>query len=159
MACLCATLMRCIEVPRRRWRTPWILTISVTRLTLHAKSSSDGKGPVQQAIAKGRKRWKVTALFSDQVQLFCYENQSLITPLIKLRDKFRDKLISRPFWEDMTAYRNDSEEFDRYDYVFVVRNELIRIDIECTKREEKEARAHECYEKSEGHEADKRSFI
>ncbi len=131
-----------------------------TLLSLHAKSSSDGKGPVQQAIAKGRKRWKVTALFSDQVQLFCYENQSLITPLIKLRDKFRDKLISRPFWEDMTAYRNDSEEFDRYDYVFVVRNELIRIDIECTKREEKEARAHELATKrAKGMRPDKRSFI
>ncbi len=134
----------------------------IEKLTsLHTKSTEEGKRAVQQAIARGRKRWKQTHLYSDQAEVFCYENQSLVVPLVKLRDKFRDKLIGRPFWEDMTNFRNDDDDLNKYDYIFVVRDELIRIDIESTKLEEKEARKREIAAKKagKGMRPDKRSFI
>ena len=92
--------------------------------------------------------------------MFCYENQSLIIPLLKLRDKFRNKLIGRSFWEDMTCFRNEDDNLNRYDYIFVVRDELVRIAIECTMKEEKEQRRMEMIANRNSRiREDKRSFI
>lgn len=97
--------------------------------SLHGKLSFENSQWIDTELRRADERWPDSVCFADQCSVFGYENQSLFTPFMQLRDKFRLSIIGRGFWNDMTGYRKDDDILSAYNYPYIVRDKLLEIEV------------------------------